>query len=50
LLEAPTTGKPDWLAIRGIVNREQLLLLLDATPFKETVLGRIRDRIERNFR
>jgi hypothetical protein len=38
------------LAARGIVKKEQLLLLLDATSLEEAVRGRIRDHIERDFR
>ena len=35
------------LATRGIVKKEQLLLLLDATSLDEADRGRIRDHIER---
>jgi len=38
------------LATRGIVKKEQLLLLLDATSLDESVHSRIRDCIERDFR
>ena len=38
------------LAIRGIVTKAQLLLLLDATSLDEEARLRIRDHIERDFR
>ncbi len=38
------------LGTRGIVKREQLLLLLNATPLDEAVRGRIREHIDRDFR
>jgi hypothetical protein len=38
------------LATRGIVEKEQLLLLLDATSVDDEVRRRIRDHIERDFR
>jgi hypothetical protein len=38
------------LATRGIVRKEQLLPLLDATTLDENVQSGIRDHIERDFR
>jgi hypothetical protein len=38
------------LAVRGIVTKAQLLLLLDATFLDEAVHRRIREHIERDFR
>ncbi len=37
------------LATRGVVEREQLLLLLEATALEEDLKRRIRDHIERDF-
>ena len=37
------------LATRGIVNKERLLLLLDATSLAEVVRSRIRNHIEHDF-
>jgi hypothetical protein len=38
------------LATRGIVKKERLLLLLDATSVDQAVRASIRDHIERDFR